>query len=222
MIFFLFIGTISVYLFLNLGNFMDVTKMPQKADIIVSLGGDQRGYRIKKALSLYKKGISNSKILIYTGPNDTHSSFNKSRSKKQYLLNQNLKNKNIFHIREVANTMEEIFFIKKYMLYNNYKSVLFVSHPHHSRRIEILANVIAGYKDNNLNLSVASCNPVWWEKDKYYTNIIPLAATIKETVKLIYNLVKYTPLLIKYTDYSKRDREKQWNNILSNNNFSVE
>ena len=110
----LFITIIIVYLFLNLGNFMDVTEKPQQADIIVSLGGDDYGCRVKKAVSLYKKGISTSKILLYTGPDETHSNFKEFRSKKQYFLNQNLKNKNILHVYRITNTMEELLFIKKY------------------------------------------------------------------------------------------------------------
>ncbi len=220
-ILFLFITIITVYLFLNLGNFMDITEEAKKSDIIVSLGGDHYGCRVKKTVSLYKQGISSSGILLYTGPDDLHRDFKEFRSKKQYFLDQNIKDENIFHVNRITNTMEELFFIKKYMLHNNYKSVVFVSHPHHSRRIEMLANIIAGYKDNGLNLSIVNCNPVYWEKNKYYTNKTALTATLLDAVKLVYNLVKYNPLLIKYTGYSKINREKLWDNILKNSNSSV-
>ncbi len=218
---FFLLFTIIVYLFLNLGNFMDVTKKAQKSDIIVSLGGDHYGSRIKKATSLYKEGFSTSGLLLYTGPDDLHNDFKEFRSKKQYFLDQKIKDKNTLHIERITNTMEELFFIKKYMLYNNYKSVIFISHPHHSRRIETLANIIAGYKENGLTLSIVSSNPLWWEKDKYYTNKTSLTAASLESVKLVYNLIKYNPLLIKYTSYSKRNKEKLWDNILKNNNYSV-
>jgi len=197
---------------------MDVTQKAQKADIIVTLGGDDYGCRVKKAVSLYNKGISSSGILLYTGPDDTLN----IKSKRQYFLNQNLKNKNILHVYRITNTMEELLFIKKYMIYNNYKSVVFISHPHHSRRIKILANVIAGYKDNNLKLSIVSCNPVWWNKNKYYANKISLTATLLASIKLMYNLIKYNPLLIKYTSYSKRNKDLIWDNMIKNNIFSVE
>ncbi len=219
--FILLITLLTIFLFLNFGNFLDITKEPQKADIIVALGGDRYGCRVKKATFLYKEGFSTSGLLLYTGPDGLHSDFKEFRSKKQYFLDQNIKDKNIFHIKRITNTMEELFFIKKYMLYNNYKSVIFISHPHHSRRIETLANIIADYKENGLTLSIVSSNPLWWEKDKYYTNKTSLTAASLESVKLVYNLIKYNPLLIKYTSYSKRNKEKLWDNILKNNNYSV-
>lgn len=208
---------IIVYLFLNLGNFMDITGRPKQADIIVALGGDHNsGCRLKKAVSLYREDFSKSKIFIYTGSDSTQGNFNEFSTRKQYLLAQNIKNKNIFHadFNMVVNTMEEVLFIKKYMLHYNYKSVLFVSHPQHSRRIITLANFVADYKEAGLRLSVVSCNPDYWNKGNYYTNKISLMSTLQETMKLIYNITKYNFLLIKYTIYSKYNKDLQWDNIL--------
>jgi len=106
--------------------------------------------------------------------------------------------------------MEEVLFIKKYMLHNNYKSVLFVSHPQHSRRISSLANLIAGYKDVGLSLSVVSCNPGWWKKSRYYTSKTSFIVTMHEMEKLFYNLLKYSPLLIDFTSYKKNNKDSLW------------
>jgi len=210
--FFLFFSITLVYIFLNLGNFIDVTEDPKPADIIVSLGGDYSGCRLKKAVSIYKNGISKSGIFIYTGTDVLESSLKDVSSRKQYLLNQNIKKENIVYVSKklITNTMEEVLFIKKYMLHNNYKSVLFVSHPQHSRRISSLANLIAGYEDAGLSLSIASCNPDLWEKSRYYTNKTSFIFTIDEIKKLFYNLFKYSPLLIDYTSYKKNNRDALW------------
>ena len=211
--FFLFFSILVAYIFLNLGNFIDVTEEPKQADIIVALGGDYSGCRLKKAVSIYKDGISKSRIFIYTGTDTAESSFKNVSSRKQYLLNQNIKKENIVHVSKklITNTMEEVLFIKKYMLHNNYKSVLFVSHPQHSRRISSLANVIADYKSTGLSLSVASCNPGWWEKNMYYTNQTSFLVTVQEMEKLFYNLLKYSPLLIDFTSYKKNNKDSLWN-----------
>lgn len=206
-LFILFLFVI-IYIFLNLGNFIDVTTKPKKADIIVALGGDFSGCRLKKALSLYKEGFSKSGKLIYTGDNYLSSDL----TRKEYLVNNNVDENNILYVNKklTANTMEEVFFIKQYMLYNNYKSVLFVSHPQHSRRITTLAKIIAKYEESGLDLHIASCNPSWWNKNTYYLNETSWIVTIHEMIKLIYNVVKYNSILIKYTSYKKKEKQLLW------------
>jgi len=215
-IFIIFFLLALVYIFLNLGNFIDVTSKPKKADIIVSLGGDYSGCRLKKAVELYKQGLSKSDIFVYTGRDLLESKLSGYSSRKEYLLSQDIKEENIFHVNRemITNTMEEVLFIKQYMIYHNYKSVLIVSHPQHSRRISSLANVIAGYENEGLSLSVASCNPGWWDKNRYYLNDTSFKVTMHEMVKLLYNVVKYNPLLIKYTSYERKKKEQLWTDYI--------
>jgi len=44
------------------------------------------------------------------------------------------------------------------MLFHHYPSVLIVSHPQHSRRIQVFAHYIAGYKKIGLILNIAACH----------------------------------------------------------------
>jgi len=207
---------ILVYIFLNLGRFVDITTEPKKADIIVSLGGDFSACRLKKALTLYQENFSESGEFIYTG--DDYLNHNLTR--KEFLLNSGIDKEKIIHISKdlISNTMEEVFFVKQYMLHHNYKNVLFVSHPQHSRRIVTLANLIAKYKDFGLELQVVSCNPSWWNQNSYYQNDISWKVTMNEMMKLAYNVMKYSPLLIDYTSYKVRDKELFWKEFL---NFEV-
>ena len=197
---------------MNLGNFVDVTQKPVQADIIVSLGGDYSGCRLKKALKLYKNGYSKSVKLIYTSRDSVSKSLEESGSRRQYLLNNGVAENNIVNIDRsmISNTMEEVLFIKKYMLYHNYKSVLIVSHPQHSRRIQTLAQNIADYKSSDLNLTIVSCNPGWWNASEYYKNKTSLIVTKDEIVKLIYNFFKYGTPLMSYTNYAKSNKDKKW------------
>ncbi len=214
-ILFLILALFSLFVFLNLGRFIDVTEEPVQADIIVSLGGDS-GCRIKTALSLYKNGYSKSGKFIYTHRDTIGRSVTPSLSKKEYLLNNGVQNKNIIHIDEsmITNTMEEVYFIKKYMLAHHYKSVIFVSHPQHSRRISTLAKSVANYEEAGLQLLVASCNPKWWNRTAYYMNKTSFNVTIYETGKLFYNLLKYGTPLIHYTKYSKKIQNREWDKAL--------
>ena len=43
-----------VLFFLNLGNFLDISQEPRKAELIVCLGGGEKHVRIKKAISIYQ------------------------------------------------------------------------------------------------------------------------------------------------------------------------
>lgn len=202
----------GLFIFLSLGNFVDVTQKPVQADIIVSLGGDYSGCRLKKALELYKNGYSKSAKLIYTGRDSVSKSVEESGSRRQYLLHNGVAENNIVNIDRsmISNTMEEALFIKKYMLYHNYKSVLIVSHPQHSRRIQTLAQNIAEYKNSGLTLAIVSCNPGWWNASEYYKNKTSLIVTKDEIEKLIYNFFKYGTPLIKFTKYSKNNEDKKW------------
>lgn len=202
--------------FINLGNFVDITEEPQASDLIVALGGDGSNARIEKALEIYKQGFSSSKKIIYTGRDIGNAIKQNTLSRRTYLLNNNVNKKNIIHInmKIISNTMEEVLFIKKYMLAHDLKHVTFVSHPHHSRRIYTLSNTIAKYKETGLQVSIVGCSASWWNKCNYYTNRSSIRVTFRELIKLIYNLVKYGTPLIYLTDYYKENKDTKWGNII--------
>ena len=209
---------LCLYIFLNLGKFVDVTEPPKQADIIVSLGGDYFGCRLKTAVELYKKGYSKSGKFIYTGRDTVSHSLEESLSRKQYILKNGVNEKKIIHVNKgiIDNTMEEVLFIKKYMLHYNYQSVLFVSHPQHSRRISLLAQLIGKYEENHLNISIVSCNPLWWNSTDYYKNKIAFVVTFDELKKIGYNLIKYATPFIKYTSYSRNMKDEKWQLFIDN------
>jgi len=208
------VGIFGLYIFLNLGNFVDVSKKPVQSDIIVALGGDYSGCRLKEALKLYKEGFSRSGKILYTSRDSVSKFLDKSGSRRQYLLNNGVAENDIVHIRRemVSNTMEEVLFIKKYMLYHHYNSVLIVSHPQHSRRIQTFAQYIADYKDVGLVLNITACHPKWWNANRYYKNETAFKTAVLEFEKLVYNLLKYNSLMIHYTNYWRSDKAKLWDN----------
>ena len=119
------LGLIVLYILFTLGTFMDASQAPKKADIIVSLGGDD-GKRIHKAIELYQQGYSESGLFIYTGRVQ-------DRDKKQKKIEipplpQSIDKDKLIHIdiRSSRNTMTELLLIRDFMLKNSYKSVLFI------------------------------------------------------------------------------------------------
>ena len=181
--------------FFNLGKFLDITTNPPKeADIIVVLGGGQ-DTRIRKGLKLYKKGFSKSHKIIFTGSNK-YDMVLPVFYRFEYLMKNGVKKSDIIHIAKVSNTVEELNKVKKYLLKNQMKSVLFVSHPTHSRRIRILANTIADYDDANITMSFAAADHTKvWDKNLFFLNLASIKLVLLETIKIPYNLIKYTLFL---------------------------
>ncbi len=202
--------------FLNLGHFIDASQEPTEADIIVSLGGGD-GCRIKKALKLYQKGYSTSSKILYTGREIVNPSLPTHFSKSEYLIQNGVKKENIVFVKRgvIVNTVEELFFIKEYMKRHKYKSVLIISAPIHTRRIKVLADQIAKYDDAGIQYRVSSCKKSWWNPEIYYKDPIIRDSVFLEFQKLIYNLLKYSPLFMEYTSYAQKRDSAVWEDALN-------
>jgi uncharacterized SAM-binding protein YcdF (DUF218 family) len=181
-------------LFLNLGNILDLTSTPKKSDIIVVLGGGKDS-RIKKGLELYKMNFSISKKIIFTGKNLCDSvlpRFNFS----DYLIDNNVMEDNIINIANITNTAEELKKVKKYLLEKNFKRVLFITHPTHTLRIKILANILEDYDKENIEISFSSADHTKvWSSQYYFLESESIKLVFLEYLKIIYNLVKYSIFL---------------------------
>jgi len=208
-------GTAALLLIVVFGLFMKAADKPHKADIIVSLGGGD-GRRIKTALSLYQKGFSQSGKFLYTGREIVNPALPSAFSKTIFLEKNDVPAKNIVYIPRgvISNTAEELFFIRDYMHLHGYKSVLIVSSPSHARRIKTIARWIAGFHKTDLTYYVTafhetSGNPLHylWDKEERKRYFL-------EFEKLLYNLLKYSPLTIDKTSYAKKMNTPLWQETL--------
>ena len=187
---------ICFIIFLNLGNFLDLTNSPKESDIIVVLGGG-KDTRIIKGLELYKKNYSSSKKIIFTGTNLHHDS-SIIFYRYEYLVKNGVKENDIIHIdqTQVSNTMDEIIGVKNYLIKNNMKSVLFVTHPTHTLRIKILANILEDYDKEHIKISFASADHTKvWSRKYYFLEWESIKLVFLEYLKIVYNLVKYSVFL---------------------------
>ena len=208
------LGIILLYALFTLGTFMDASQPPKKADIIVSLGGDD-GKRIHRAIELYQQGYSKSGLFIYTGRDQDKDKKHKKAEKP--LPSENIKNSKLIHIDITTsrNTMTELLLIRDFMLKNSYKSVLFISTPMHTRRIKVLADHIAKYKENGLNYSLTASYE-WETRSQYLYNEEDRNYIFTEIMKLGYNLIKYNYPFILFTRYNKRILNGQWAKDMDN------
>ena len=176
--------------FVNIGNFLDDSKEPKKSEIIICLGGGDINVRIKKALELYQQGYSLKKLILITGGTIFTIKDNKQDSRISY-IEDNMVNINYFYYPYTKNTVEELVFLKKFMIKNNYKKVLIVSDSYHTKRINILSSFI-GFKKESLDIITVGTSLNWWDSSNYYTNILSIQAAFSELIKIPYNIIKYT------------------------------
>lgn len=185
---------ISIFIFINLGNFLDLTKEVKESDIIIVLGGG-KDTRIKKGLELYKENISKSNQIIFP-----HKDFTNSVLSKGYLENfikeYNIDNSMIIYLKRLPNTMEELIEVKKYLKVNNFKSVLFVTHPTHTLRIKLLANFLEDYEKEDIKINFASADHTKvWSSQYYFLELESIKLVFSEYLKIVYNFIKYTIFL---------------------------
>lgn len=170
----------------NLGYFFDITKQPKTADLIVSLGGAGKD-RIKKAEQLYGENLSQSRKIILTGvaPYSAKTKLTNIDERISYLTKRGISLENILLSTKTNNTLQEIKFIKQYMINNHLKSVLVVSDSPHSRRILFFANTVLRYPQSGLEIRVVSSDAPWWNTETYYTNMTAITFIFTEFIKYI-------------------------------------
>ena len=182
----LFVIIIISFLVMNLGSFFDITKKPEKTDVIVCLGGGGIE-RLTKSLDLYLKGYSKSDKLVLTGT----TKFNKKENKIAFFMRHGIPREKIIFLKGTSNTMYEVLILKNYLLKNNMKNVTFITDPPHSRRIIFLANTIAKYTRDGLSCFVVGSDVAWWNKESYYDNNKAIRFVISELLKLPFNYIVY-------------------------------
>ena len=185
---------LTILLFINLGNFLDLTTEPKQSDIIVVLGGGKDS-RIKKGLELYKENISKSNQIIFPNKNFTNFVLSKNYLEnfiKEHKINESM----IIYLERLPNTMEELIEVKKFLNKNHFKSVLFVTHPTHTLRIKLLANLLEDYEKEDIKINFASADHTKvWSSQYYFLELESIKLVFSEYLKIVYNFIKYTIFL---------------------------
>lgn len=189
----IFLSILATVIYYNLGRLLDITQKPKQSDIIVCLGGGD-GARIKRALELYTQGYSRSNLLVLTGDDRTKKRKKLGMDDKriEFLKKTNqYKNINLVHYKAIGNTKVEVIFIKKYMQEHHLNSAIIVSDPPHSRRIQLLLDLINVTNDNKLQFNIVSSNVSWWDTTKYYKSKKATAFAAREAIKLVYAYIAF-------------------------------
>ena len=166
--------------FLNYGFWIDATKEPVKSDIIVCLGGGTVE-RLNTAVKLFTEGYSHSKSVLLIG---------ESYDTKEYLKKRYPHTPVIQHPTP-KNTREEVEYIKRYMVRHGYKTALIVTDPPHSRRVNVLDNVLSVNGDNDLVLRIVSSGVSWWKPKRYFDDERSGETVLSETIRILYSIGCY-------------------------------
>ena len=197
------------YSFFNLGNFLDVAVSPTKADLIVCLGGGDHKKRVEKTIELFNNNYLKSNTIIFTGVKELKDIDNKFDKNTNIIINPNLRN-----------TLDEIKYIKKYMLKENLLSAIIVTEAPHSRRIMLFSKIIENNTSKELSINVVASEFKDWNSGFYYKNKEARQYVFTEVIKIVYNIFIYSfleklGLIDSYNKYFNENIENNKQKILN-------
>ena len=122
---------------------LKISNIPQKADVIVVFGGGvgETGSpgkstieRARYAAILYTQGYSD-KILFSSGYTYI---YNDAENMKLFAMSMGVPEKNILLEQKANSTYENVFFSKKILDQNDYKTILLISSPYNMKRVKLV------------------------------------------------------------------------------------
>lgn len=185
----LLLTTVVVLSFLGLGRWVSVgTSLPERADLLVALGGDD-GARVRKVAALVQGGYA--PTVLITGldgsPADTRRHYLEWRAR--VLVEAGVPPERLVFEGTANNSYQEAMATLALMRARGWKTVLVVSDPPHMRRLNwVWGTVFAG---SGLSYRLVSGEPVWWDADRWWSNERSGQFVLTEVIKLGYYLVKY-------------------------------
>ena len=154
-----------------IGNFLVVNEEPQKADVIIVLGGSS-GDRVAYGAKLYQSGYANKILLSSSERNMPQQAFSLGIPKKSILLED-----------QSTTTFENARYSIKIVRDQGYKTAIVVTSPYHTRRTSIIFTQF--FKGIDLTICSVPYDSAmtnnWW-KDSYSTQFV-----MTEYLKLVWH-----------------------------------
>lgn len=194
-----------IFILLNilfLGSFLNITTSPEKVDTIFALG-EYDNFRILQAIKLLKESYTTTNKIYQLSTQKQKLWLSTKTPKERKIIIENLKY--IQFSKDFNNTLEELKYIEEISYKNNYKSIIIITDPTHSKRVDFL---IKKYTKISYNLKylIVSSNPTWWNNKYYFLNFKAFATSLLEIIKIAHNYFKYS--IIKNTFLSDKIDEK--------------
>ena len=185
----LLVAIVAILGFLGLGRWVAAgTSLPERADLLVALGGDD-GARVRKVAALVQGGYA--PTVLITGldgsPADTRRHYLEWRAR--LLIEAGVPPECIVFEGTANNSYQEAMATLALMRARGWKTVLVVSDPPHMRRLNrVWGRVFAG---SGQAYRLVAGEPVWWDADRWWSNERSGQFVLSEVIKLGYYVVKY-------------------------------
>ena len=184
----LFPGAIVAGIFLGLGVLVSFhAGEPQKADVIVVLGGDD-GRRVNCGAQLYKQGYA--PCLLLTGLDDRYYRADKPNWRERSLMNKGIPRKAIAVDTRSKTTWDEALNTVETMQKNSWKRAIVISDPPHMLRLH--NTWTRALRGSSGTFVLVATRPEWWRPLLWWNNETSYRFVISEIKKnLFYALVHY-------------------------------
>lgn len=186
---FVIASTAIWFAFVKAGVFLSSpASLPQKADLIVVLGGDA-GARSLVGAELYAKGFA--PVVLLTGLDDGEKEILPLylHWRAQVLVARGVPQETILYDLQSANSWEEAVNTAHLMKDHNWEKVLVVSDPPHMRRLnEVWRKAFAGMGKEYMLIPAI---PSWWDAEHWWQNEVSGKFVVNEFIKLGYYWLKY-------------------------------
>jgi len=180
-------GLVLVALLLGLsqaGRWLEIApQSPEKADLIVALGGDG-GSRVHRAAELYRQGYA-PRILL-TGIEGGHAAnrLHYLNWRAQYLVDRKVPRSALLFDEQSSNTWEEVNQLLRLMQAQKMHRVLVISDAPHLRRLEwVFDRVFAG---SGMEYRLIASPLQRWDAARWWRDELGVQYVMMEYTKLVY------------------------------------
>ncbi|TLU84860.1 MAG: YdcF family protein [Chlorobium sp.] len=188
LIFICSISALAAFIFLSLGMLLSqYGSAPEKADVIIVLGGDN-GLRVLKGAELYKSGYA--AHIILTGIDERFYHPNHPNWRERRIMEFGVPKKAIQIDAKSKTTWEEALNTSSIMGKQGWNSAIIVSDPPHLLRIHQTWS--RAFKGSSKKFIIVPTNPAWWDCVFWWKNSKSYQFVISEIKKnLFYAAVHY-------------------------------
>ncbi|HHE31892.1 MAG TPA: YdcF family protein [Chlorobaculum parvum] len=187
LLFFLITSTLFVTIYLGLGFLVSLhATKPEKADVIIVLGGDN-GLRVKKGTELFKAGYAQN--IVLTGIDSRYYNPNRPNWRERRVMEAGISKKAITVDIWSETTWEEAENTFDLMGKKGWNSALVVSDPPHMLRLyKTWKKAFAG---SSKSFILVATDPEWWDPLFWWRDPYSQRFVLSEIKKNFYYLLAY-------------------------------
>jgi uncharacterized SAM-binding protein YcdF (DUF218 family) len=187
LIFFLISASLCATIFLGLGLIVSMhASKPEKADVIIVLGGDN-GLRVRKGAELYRAGYASN--ILLTGIDSHYYRPRHPNWRERRLMERGVPRGNIMVDIWSESSWEEAENSSDIMKKKGWKTALVISDPPHMLRLHKAWN--KAFAHSGKRFILVKTTPSWWNPFLWWINPVSYQFVMSEIKKNVYYLLAY-------------------------------